>query len=69
MENIVSNGIVDASKDLLCVFAIAFVRKGQNLARNRSKMLQRQASAVDSVANKTKLKNAKVQSKGWQVSP
>ena len=50
-------------------FVVSFVKKGHNLFRNMSKKLQRRDSAVDSIANKTKLKNEKVQLKGWKESP
>lgn len=59
VENTISNGIANASEDLLSVSTAAFVSKGQNSVRNRSKKLQHQASAVDHVANKTKPKNHK----------
>lgn len=59
VENTVSNGIAGDSKDLLSVSAAPFVSKGQNLVRNRSKKFQRQASATDSVGNKSKPKKQK----------
>lgn len=59
VENTVSNGIAGATKDLLSVSAAAFVSKGQNLVRNRSKKLQCQASADDSVGNRSKPKKQK----------
>ena len=40
VENTITNGIADANKDLLSVFVVAFVRKGWNSVRNRSKGLK-----------------------------